>query len=179
MELYIYIYIYIHTHTHTHTHIHIYIYKSNINYYYYLYYLYNFNWNYNNVFIVKSDNTTNHIVLLYSCNNFTLKMSVLATEIFWQEKCDWSTSYTVKWILLIICILCLILCSQQTTTCFVISWWIVHSFLTSFLLRSIIISFHLLVRLQSVFILNCFPPKLVTDDLTGFRIVILVKHLLH
>lgn len=130
--------------------------------------------------MLRSDYTCNHTVPLYSCNNFTLKMAGIATEICWREKCDKSASYTVKWILLVICILCLILCSQQPITSFFRSWWIVHSFLSSFLLTSITISFHLLFCHQNVFILNCFPPKLVTEDITGYKIIILVKkYLLH
>jgi hypothetical protein len=113
-------------------------------------------------------------------HNFTLKMAAIATETCWQVKCDQNTSQTLKWILLVICILCLLLCSQQPTTCFIIRWWIVHAFLSSFLLRSIIISFHLLLCHQSVFILNGFTPTLVTEDRTCFRIVTSVKkHFLH
>jgi hypothetical protein len=33
--------------------------------------------------LLWSDDTTNHIVHLYSCNNFTLKMAAIATETCW------------------------------------------------------------------------------------------------
>ena len=33
--------------------------------------------------LLWNDDTTNHIVTLYSCNNFTLKMATVATETCW------------------------------------------------------------------------------------------------
>jgi len=36
--------------------------------------------------LLQSDITTNYVVpLLYSCNNFTLKMAVIAAETCWWE----------------------------------------------------------------------------------------------
>jgi len=46
--------------------------------------------------LLWSEDATNHIISLYSCDNFTLKMAAIATETCWWENCNENTSLTTK-----------------------------------------------------------------------------------